>query len=159
MKIIALSDTHSEPLPRALTEDLKTADLIVHAGDFSDVQVYDQLKAFKQVRAVYGNMDGRDLRQLLPKDSVFECAGVKIGLSHGEGRPEGIIAKLREFFKDKGVQVVIFGHSHAPCHEMIDGVLYFNPGSPTDTVRAPYLSYGVIEINDGRVKARIVRIK
>lgn len=159
MKIIVLADTHSQPLPKALVEDIKSADLVVHAGDFSDVDVYHRLKAMKDIRAVYGNMDGTDLRAFLPREAVFECAGVKIGLAHGEGSPTGIIGRLQQIFKDQGVQVVVFGHSHEPCHEVLDGVLYFNPGSPTDTVRAPYLSYGVLEAKDGHVKARIIKLK
>jgi putative phosphoesterase len=159
MKIIVLSDTHSHPLPKALLDDLPSADLILHAGDFSDVDVYHQLKAVKEIRAVYGNIDGTDLRELLPKQLVFDCDGIRIGLAHGEGHPEGIIARLQKLFEGSGAQVVVFGHSHEPCHEIINGVLFFNPGSPTDTVRAPYLSYGILNVKDGKVKAKIVKLK
>ncbi len=159
MKIIALSDTHSQPLNKELLKELATADLIVHVGDFCDLDVYHQLKAIGDIRAVYGNMDGTDLREVLPKQVVFACEGVNIGLAHGEGAPEGIIPRLQAVFKGQKVDVVIFGHSHTPCQQTIDGVLFFNPGSPTDEVRAPYRSYGVIDINAGKVQAKIVRIK
>jgi len=159
MKIIALSDTHSRPLPKALLDDLSSADLILHAGDFSDLEVYEQLKAVKQIRAVYGNIDGSELREVLPKQLVFDCEGVRIGLAHGEGHPDGIVERLQKLFEGSGVQVVVFGHSHEPYHDVINGILFFNPGSPTDIVRAPYLSYGVLHVKDGKVKAKIVKLK
>ncbi len=159
MKIIVLSDTHSQPLPKVLLEDLRGADLIVHAGDFCELDVYRQLKGMKDICAVYGNMDGLELRDILPKHVVIECAGVKIGVAHGDGASEGVIARLQAVFKGQGVGVVIFGHSHEPRQEMIGGVLFLNPGSPTDTVRSPYCSYGVLEIDAGKIRAHIVKIK
>ncbi len=158
MRIVALADTHSRPLPRPLIEDMENSDLILHAGDFCEMDVYARLKGIKEIRAVYGNMDSVALRHLLPLQDVFECDGVKIALAHGEGSPDMIIPRLAEIFKGQGVQVVVFGHSHVPCHERFDGVLFFNPGSPTDTIRSPYLSYGVIEVNAGKIKARIVKL-
>ena len=159
MRIIALADTHSEPLPKVLEAELKQAGLIVHVGDFCEPEVYRHLKAIHEVRAVYGNMDGAELRKALPKVAVFECEGVRIGLAHGDGSYDSILPRLRELFCDQKVAVVVYGHSHVAQSDMIDGVLYFNPGSPTDTIRAPYRSYGVLDIKDGKVKAHIVKIR
>ena len=159
MKIIALADTHSQPLPKILLDEIRHADMIMHAGDFCEVGVYEQLKSIKDIRAVYGNVDGPDLREILPRQLIVECGGVRIGLVHGDGASEGIIPRLKTAFKGQHVDVVVFGHSHQPFHEMIDGVLYFNPGSPTDTVRPPYRSYGLIEIKSGKIKAHIVKLK
>ena len=159
MKIIVLADTHSKPLAKTLEDEIRSADLVIHAGDMADVDLYHRLKGLNDIRAVYGNVDGLELRELLPKQAVLEYEGVRIGLAHGEGSPDGVIGRLQAAFKGMGVQVIVFGHTHAPCHEMIDGILFFNPGSPTDTVRAPYLSYGILEVKDGRVKAKIVKLK
>jgi putative phosphoesterase len=57
------------------------------------------------------------------------------------------------------VDVVIFGHSHWPVNETINNVLYFNPGSPNDVVRAPYCSYGIINIDAGKISAKIVKVR
>ena len=55
--------------------------------------------------------------------------------------------------------IIVFGHSHLPMNEYIKGVLYFNPGSATDTVFAPYRSYGIIEIKkDGTLNSNIYKI-
>ena len=159
MKIIVLSDTHSQPLPVTLQDDLASADLILHAGDFADVDVYNQLKAVQAVRAVYGNIDGMDLRKLLPREMVFDCEGVRIGLAHGDGNPDGVMARLQKEFQGSGVQVIVFGHTHMAYQGMVDGVLFFNPGSPTDSIRAPYRSYGILDVKQGKVKAKIVKLK
>jgi uncharacterized protein len=159
MKIIALADTHSQPLPKALIEQIKAADLLVHAGDFADVEVYHRLQALKELRGVYGNVDGPELREILPRALVFECEGVRIGVAHGDGHYEGIMERLQAVFAGQKLDLVVFGHSHMPQHELIDGVTYFNPGSPTDMIRAPYLSYGLIDVHDGKFKARIVKLK
>jgi predicted phosphodiesterase len=57
-----------------------------------------------------------------------------------------------------GVDAVLFGHSHRPQREVRNGVLLFNPGSPTDRLFAPYNSYGVLEVGPQGMEARIVRI-
>ncbi|NLE65262.1 MAG: metallophosphoesterase family protein [Elusimicrobia bacterium] len=160
MRIIALSDTHSQALPPEVAAAIAGADLIVHVGDFCDLSVLEALKASgKPVKAVYGNMDGMDLRKLLPRQAVFECEGRMIGLIHGEGGGGMVLEKVRERFQGEKVDMVIYGHSHEPLRTMIDGVLYLNPGSATDTLRAPCRSYGVVEIKNGKIKAEIVRIK
>ena len=65
--------------------------------------------------------------------------------------PPGPCAKMR-------VQAVIFGHSHAPMNSMKDGVLFFNPGSPTDKIFAQENTYGILEITGKKIEGKIVRI-
>ena len=159
MKIGVVSDTHSLLIPPAVINALNKMDMIVHAGDFctpQDVETFSRLKDFK---GVYGNMDGAEVRKLLPRRQIFEIDGVTIGIFHGEGPREGILAAVRNAFKDQKLDVIIFGHSHQPFNKLIDGTLYFNPGSPNDTVRAPYCSYGILEIKSGTVTGKIVKLK
>ena len=158
MRLIVISDTHSEDLPSVLIDDIKKSDLVIHVGDFCDIAVLNRLKKLKEVRAVYGNMDGLDLRGILPRKAVFACEGVTIGLFHGEGGPEGLFDKVKAAFVKEKVDVVTFGHSHEALNKVVDGVLYFNPGSPTDTYRAAFRSYGVLEVSGARVKGTIVKI-
>jgi hypothetical protein len=61
------------------------------------------------------------------------------------------------FEKDK-VDIIVFGHSHNPVNETRDGILYFNPGSPTDKMFSPYNSYGIIEINENSVEGKIIKL-
>ncbi|MEI6438197.1 MAG: metallophosphoesterase family protein [Candidatus Omnitrophota bacterium] len=159
MRVIVVSDTHSEDLPPVLLEDVKKSDLVIHVGDFCDIEVYKRLKALKEIRAVYGNMDGLDLRGILPRKAVFTCEGVTIGLFHGEGGPDQLFEKVKAAFSKEKVDVVIFGHSHEVLNRVVDGILYFNPGSPTDTFRAPFRSYGVLEVRGDKVKGTIIKVK
>ena len=142
-----------------LQEEFLKADMIVHVGDFCDVDLLTRLKQTKEVKAVYGNMDGLELRKLLPRQAVFQCEDVTIGLVHGEGAPEKLEERVALMFKGQKVDAIIFGHSHAPINKVINGILFFNPGSPTDTIRSPYLSYGILEVKGKSIKGQIVKIK
>ena len=53
--------------------------------------------------------------------------------------------------------MLVFGHSHQPMNEIKDGILHFNPGSPTDKIFAPFNSYGILEIND-KINGKIIKI-
>ncbi len=159
MRILVLSDTHSDELPKAVLSEIKNVDRIFHVGDFTDIDILNRLKKEKEVFAVYGNMDGMDLRGILPKHLVVKCGDVRIGLFHGEGGPDQLLEKVCDVFKQEKLNAIVFGHSHKPMNEVMDGVLMFNPGSPTDIVRSPFLSYGILEINGSAIKGQIVKIK
>ncbi len=162
MKIGVISDTHiperAEEIPGVILDDFKGVDLIIHAGDLVELKVLDKLsKACAKVKAVWGNMDPLEVRDKLPQKEIISLANCKIGVMHGFGHPDNLPQLMADEFKNQGIQVVIFGHSHRPFNEKIGGVLYFNPGSPTDKVFSPYNSYGILEIND-TIKGRIIRI-
>ncbi len=159
MKIGVISDTHSHKIPQQLLDDFKDVDLIIHAGDFCAVDDLKIFKKIKEVRAVFGNMDGLELRQILPERDVFKIGGVTVGLYHGHGPSERVLNFVKAEFKRDKVDIVIFGHSHYPVNEEIDDVLYFNPGSPNDIVRAPFCSYGILEIEGGKVSGKIIKIE
>ena len=158
MKIGIVSDTHSRELPSVMMEDFKKVDFIIHAGDFCSLDVLEIFQKMKEVKAVYGNMDGGEMRRVLPRRQIIECGKFKIGLFHGEGHPQMLLSKVQSEFKDVKVDVIIFGHSHKAMNEVIDGVLYFNPGSPNDTVSAEYCSYGILEI-DEKITGKIIKVK
>jgi len=160
MKIGVISDTHiperANDIPKEVYLAFKDVDLIIHAGDLVTIKVLESLRKIAQVKAVLGNMDSSDLHKELKAREEFQIKNFKIGLTHGSGHP----AKLLDLIKDrfpKETDIVIFGHSHRPFNEKIDKTLFFNPGTPTDTVFAPYRSYGIIEIGED-IKATIVRL-
>lgn len=159
MKIGVVSDTHSFLVPPEVINALNKTDMIIHAGDFctaEDVEIFSRLKDFK---GVYGNMDGEDVRKLLPRREILEVEGVTIGIFHGEGPKEKILDAVCDAFKDRKLDVVVFGHSHQPFNKLMGDTLYFNPGSPNDMVFAPYRSYGILEIESGKVTGKIVKLK
>ncbi|MCK5581996.1 MAG: metallophosphoesterase family protein [Candidatus Omnitrophica bacterium] len=159
MKIGVVSDTHSKPLPEQMIEEFKTVDMIICVGDFCDLGVYQTLEKIVPVKAVCGNMDNAQVRRELPRTRILECEECRIGLMHGEGPSRTILSRVKEQFLRENVDAIIFGHTHDPFNEEIDGVLYFNPGSPNDEIFAPYRSYGILDVSGKKIKGTIVKIK
>lgn len=160
MKIGVISDTHiperALDLPKEIYSDFKDAELILHAGDLVSMDVLESLNKICPVKAVYGNMDFPDVKKTLKEKEIIEVGNFKIGLIHGAGHPANLINFTKNAFSQK-LDAIVFGHSHTPFNEKRFGILFFNPGSPTDTFFSPYLSYGILEIDDN-IKAKIVRI-
>jgi putative phosphoesterase len=154
MVVAIIADTHlprgSRALPATFVEQLRAANLIVHAGDFVARSAYDEVVALgPPVVAVHGNQDDAELRQLLPAERVVEIGGARIGLIHDAGPAKGRLARMRRRFA--GCDAVVFGHSHIPLHETADdGFQIFNPGSPTDRRRQPAHTMGIATTDQRR---------
>ena len=159
MKIGVVADTHSREVPESLWEDFKSVDLIIHAGDFCSLKDYEKFKKEKVLKAVFGNMDDDHLRKLLPESMIFECDSIRFGLYHGEGPAKRVLEFAQEKFGKEKVDVVIFGHSHIAVNQTIAGVLYLNPGSPNDIISATQCTYGIIEIKNRKISAKITNLK
>ena len=159
MKIGVVADTHSKNLPKQMIEDFKGVDLIVHAGDFCSLGDLERFKTIKEVKAVHGNMDEHALRKLLPRRQIFKLGNFTIGVFHGEGARNQVLDTVKAEFKNDKVDVAIFGHSHHALNEMAGDVLYFNPGSPNDTIFAPYCSYGILDLSGDKITGQIIKIK
>ncbi|HNX91512.1 MAG TPA: metallophosphoesterase family protein [Candidatus Omnitrophota bacterium] len=162
MKIGVISDIHipvaTKSLPPKVLELFKQCDLIVHAGDAVERSVIDTLRSIKETVAVHGNMDSLELKNTLPLKAVFVAEGKNIGVTHGHGVADDILDAVAGVFKKQKLDIIIFGHSHKPFKKIVNGVLYFNPGSVSDVVHAPYRSVGIIEIKDGKIRSEIVKI-
>ncbi|MDD4894691.1 MAG: metallophosphoesterase family protein [Candidatus Omnitrophica bacterium] len=163
MKIGVIADTHisetEKDIPPEVLNAFKKVDMVIHAGDLVDPKVLDMLRGVcKDVRAVWGNMDPYEVRKDLPEKQIIEIEKHRIGVVHGYGHPSKIMDLVTEIFKKDNVDLIIFGHSHAAINEKRGDILYFNPGSPTDKVFAPWNSYGIIEINDKKIEAKIIKI-
>ncbi len=161
MVIAVISDTHlprgKRRIPDGCLERLRGADLIVHAGDLSDVAVVRDLEALGELHAVYGNVDPVEVRALLRERRVVEAGGVRIGVVHDAGPGKGRLERLRKWFPD--VDAVIFGHSHISLHERApDGFQIFNPGSPTERRRQPRHTMGIALVNRGEIDFEIVEL-
>jgi predicted phosphodiesterase len=86
-----------------------------------------------------------------------ELAGLRVAMIHDSGPAGGRAGRMRRRFP--GADLVIFGHSHIPWDQTVDGQRCFNPGSPTDRRRQPHGTMGELEIEDGRLLvARIVPV-
>lgn len=152
MRVAVISDTH---MPRAATllaagcrEALARADAIVHAGDFSEIEVLEGIRALgPPVIAVRGNIDDEAVHRALPESVVFDAGGLRIALLHDTGPERGRAARMARRFPD--ADGVIFGHSHIPLHQPADGGPWLlNPGSPTDRRRQPHHTMAVLTIEE-----------
>lgn len=110
-KILLLSDTHSYIDDRIL-HYAKFNDEIWHAGDIGNISVTDELSKIKPVRAVYGNIDGTEVRSTFPLDLNFEIEGVKVFMTHIAGYPNKYNARVKEEIIKNRPRLVICGHSH-----------------------------------------------
>ncbi len=151
MRIVILADTHVhmlEQLPKKIINALSTVDLIIHAGDFTDVKLLDELRHLKEAKAVQGNMDSMGIKILLPVKEIVEVENKLIGITHGSGSPWGIEGRVKKIFESNPIDVIVYGHSHRSQNTVVDGILFFNPGKATD-------SFGILTIN-GEVTGEVI---
>lgn len=160
MKIIVISDTHlprrARKLPDPLLEALSDADLILHAGDWSDWSVYKLLSAYAPIEGVAGNTDPPEIGQKLGFSRIVEADGLRLGLVHGHLGTKSTEQNAIHTFAGQQVDAVIFGHSHIPVMHTVNDVLIFNPGSPTDRRFQPQYSFGIMTTNSGKLQAEHV---
>jgi hypothetical protein len=160
--VVLLSDTHAprhwRTCPPTVTEHLRTADVILHAGDVCVPGVLDELAEYAPVHVVRGNNDGPDVAAWGAPDTLdLDLDGLRVSMIHDSGQRTGRTARMRRRFPT--ADVVVFGHSHIPLDETGDGVRIFNPGSPTDRRRQPHGTIGRWRIEDGALAdARIVPV-
>lgn len=162
IKIGVISDTHiperAKTLPKKIIDEFSKLDLIIHAGDFTEIEVYHQLQLLSDVVAVCGNMDFIELKKILKEKEIINLEKVKIAIMHGFGPPNQLVELLQKTFKKDKPDAIIFGHSHIPMNELKEKTLFFNPGSPTDKIFSPYNSYGILEINGKNITGKIIKI-
>ena len=142
MRIGVISDTHGYFDPH-LAPLFQGVDEILHAGDVGSEAVLDRLRAVAPVQAVRGNVDPATLE--LPPTLTGSWGHVRIHMLHElpkpqsairdwartdplDGKSAGHCRRFLEGFPDD-CRVVIFGHSHEPCALILEGKLFFNPGS------------------------------
>ena len=164
MRVLVISDTHipvtAKKLPSIIKEEAEKSDYCLHAGDFISYKIFTMLSDWTKTYGVCGNMDEFQIREKLPLKQIIQLDEIKLGLIHGRGVPSGLLPYIKNEFSQeiKEIDVVVFGHSHYPLDKKIENVVYFNPGSPTDKVFAPYCSYGILDIEGKKCQRRIVRI-
>jgi len=131
-------------------------DAILHAGDFVQALVLEELRAIAPTHGVLGNCDSYDLAGLLPATTSIDADGLKIGMIHDSGTTAGRRRRMASLFS--GHRVVIFGHSHQPVVEDDDDLLLLNPGSACDPRAAKVPSVAILEVRNGVPKAELIRI-
>ena len=126
-----LSDTHGYFHP-ALDEVLAEVDMILHAGDVGRAEILDRLEALAPTRAVWGNIDGPDLRHRMPEHQRFDPDGLSFWMTHIAGRPGRWQRGMGQVLRQQPPNVFICGHSHILQIERVaalDAMLFINPGA------------------------------
>jgi putative phosphoesterase len=154
--LAVVSDTHlprgARRLPDACVARMRSADLILHAGDFVTLAVLEEIQALgPPVMAVHGNVDEPAVLMRLPAARMVEADGARIAMVHDAGAAAGRLERMRRRFP--GADAVVFGHSHIPLHEsdFDGGFQIFNPGSPTDRRRQPRHTMGLCRAERGEL--------
>ncbi|MEZ3156624.1 YfcE family phosphodiesterase [Microbacterium sp. BWR-S6Y] len=154
-RLLLLADTHvpkrARTLPAAVRRAASAVDLIVHAGDWVEEQVLDDLLALGPVLGVWGNNDGADLRARLPEVARAEIDGVRLAVVHETGAAAGREKRMDAAFPD--TDLLVFGHSHIPWDTVTPaGLRLLNPGSPTDRRRQPACTLMTATLSGGAVR-------
>jgi putative phosphoesterase len=130
VRIGLLSDTHSFLDPKVF-EHFEECDEVWHAGDFGSMELIDQLKDFKPLRGVYGNIDNHKIRSEYPENLIFEIEGLKVFMTHIGGYPGRYQSRIKPLLYQHKPKLFISGHSHIlkvlPDKDL--GLLHINPGA------------------------------
>ncbi|MDH2416480.1 metallophosphoesterase [Nocardioides sp. CER19] len=154
-RLLIVSDTHvpqrARDLPAALWAEVEAADLVVHAGDWVDVSLLDEMeRRARRLVGVHGNNDHGVLRERLPEVARVEVEGLRVGVVHETGPSQGRERRCSAEYPE--IDVLVFGHSHIPWDTTTPtGLRLLNPGSPTDRRRQPFCTYLTAIADAGRL--------
>lgn len=129
-KILLLSDTHSYIDSQILTY-VEQADQVWHAGDIGNFSVIEQIQQIKPLRAVFGNIDGIEIRREFPENLHFTCENTSVYMTHIGGYPEKYAPGILTQLKALQPQIFVCGHSHILkiIYDKKLNILHLNPGA------------------------------
>jgi len=129
-RIGLLSDTHGWIYP-GIFKFFSKCDEIWHAGDVGNLQTFESLESFRTLRAVYGNIDGTEIRIRCPEIQSFNCEDVKVMIKHIGGYPGRYDRSVRETIDSEKPDLFISGHSHIlkVIYDQKKELLHINPGA------------------------------
>lgn len=151
MTIGILSDTHGYLHP-SISDDLQRVDLILHAGDVGDARILDRLEEIAPVRAVWGNVDGADVRAATAEHVRTELDGLRFWMTHIGGRPGKWDRRVAAELERDPPDVFVCGHSHILRIERVRdlrNMLYINPGAAGRQGMHRVKTCVLLELNDG----------
>lgn len=152
VKIGLLSDTHGHLDDRILAY-FQDVDEIWHAGDIGSMEVLDQLREFKPLRAVWGNIDDSLMRRETPEFLSFEIEKVRIGMTHIAGKPGKYVERALNFIRETQPQIFVCGHSHILLVKQDPkfNMLWLNPGACGIKGFHPIRTMLRFQIEDGKI--------
>lgn len=130
IKVGLLSDTHGF-WDDKYAQYFKDCDEIWHAGDIGSMELAERLATLKPLRAVYGNIDGQELRQQYGQVAQFQIEEVRVLMTHIGGYPGRYNPAIRPLLYATRPNLFIAGHSHILKVSYDRGLacLHMNPGA------------------------------
>lgn len=150
-KLLLMSDTHFSgglDFPDIVWDQIDDCDMILHAGDFTSLETYEELQAHRPVIGALGNTDSHALSGLVPEINELELYGLRIGVVHGWGAPKGIVDRIYPKMAERNFDIVVFGHSHITDICGMGKILFINPGSVTNSRFTQYNSVVTLAISE-----------
>ncbi|MER3464543.1 MAG: YfcE family phosphodiesterase [Chitinophagaceae bacterium] len=129
-RIGLISDTHNY-LDLSVFKHFEQCDEIWHAGDFGTALIADELKNFKPLKGVYGNIDGYDIRSIYPQKLIWNCEDVTVYMTHIGGNPNRYAPGIKQDLMANKAKLFISGHSHILkiIYDNAINCLHINPGA------------------------------
>jgi putative phosphoesterase len=129
-KILLLSDTHGYLDPK-LDKYIQSVDEVWHGGDIGILSICQEIEKRKLLRAVFGNIDGQDLRKSYPENAIFMCEQVKVFMTHIGGCPGRYNLEAKKIIEQEKPNLFICGHSHILkiMYDKKYNLLHVNPGA------------------------------
>lgn len=130
MKILIVSDTHhSNDNYLKVIQKTKPVDMVIHCGDIEGSEYLIAKSAGCPVQMVMGN---NDFFSDLPREKEFCVGKYKIWLTHGHTYYVSMSNEtIKREARERGVDIVMYGHSHRPVIDIDRGITAINPGSLT----------------------------
>jgi len=152
IKIGLISDTHNYLHPKIVTF-FKDVDEIWHAGDIGSVDIIENLEKFKTLRAVYGNIDGHEVRMICPKHQIFKCEELNVYMVHIGGYPGRYEKAVQKIIIDKKPDLFISGHSHIlkVINDKKYKLLHINPGAAGKNGLHKFITFVRFKISQKRI--------
>lgn len=148
MKVLIVSDSHkrNENIEKVL-EKVKPIDLMIHCGDAEGAEDYIEAIAECPLIIVAGN---NDFFSGLDREIIFNIDKYKVLLTHGHYYYVSMgVERLVDEAKSRGVDIVMYGHTHKPLLDIRDDIVVLNPGSisyPRQDGKIP--TYMIMEIDE-----------
>jgi uncharacterized protein len=155
MRIGLISDTHGY-FDSRIGNYFDNVDEIWHAGDIGDLSVIEELEKIKPVRAVFGNIDDRIIRQKYPEDLMFSCEGLSVWITHIGGSPPRYNSRVKKILREKAPDIFVCGHSHilsVKRDENFNHMLFVNPGAAGQQGFHAMRTIVRMELQDGKITA------
>lgn len=151
MKIVVVSDSHGwNQILHDIVAAHPDAACFLHCGDLQD-----NPDNYPQYRIVKGNMD----RNIEVTEDVVEIGAYRIYMTHSnQCNYFNRSYQLADRAKELDCQIAVYGHTHIPKMECIEGTYVFNPGSVSEGRSTLYETYGILYLEDNQVRYEFVAV-